>query len=131
VLFTGLVVGGRIWPDRALERFASLVADADARLLRDNGPWRDALLDDLRHPSRTTARAAARDFWLFARRWDVSLADVAVPVHVWHGSEDRNVPVAHARVIAARCPTAQLHPVPGGGHMLLGELDQIIASASQ
>jgi hypothetical protein len=31
-------------------------------------------------------------------------------------------------VIAARCPTAQLHVVEGGGHMLLGALDQIIDS---
>jgi hypothetical protein len=31
-------------------------------------------------------------------------------------------------VIAARCPTARLHIVEGGGHMLLSQLDQIIES---
>jgi hypothetical protein len=31
-------------------------------------------------------------------------------------------------VIAARCPTARLHIVEGGGHMLLSRLDQIIES---
>jgi hypothetical protein len=36
--------------------------------------------------------------------------------------------VAHARVIAARYPTARLHIVEGGGHMLLNRLDQIIES---
>ncbi len=36
------------------------------------------------------------------------------------------MPVAHARVIAAACPTARLHIVEGGGHMLLSQLDQII-----
>jgi pimeloyl-ACP methyl ester carboxylesterase len=45
---------------------------------------------------------------------------------MWHGTEDRNVPVAHARVIAAACPAARLHIVGGGGHMLLSQLDQII-----
>jgi pimeloyl-ACP methyl ester carboxylesterase len=86
-------------------------------------------LEDLRNPSRTTARAAARDFWLFTRRWDVNLADPTVPAHVWHGTEDRNVPVAHARVLGPRCPTARIHIVDGGGHMLLGQLDQILAAA--
>jgi pimeloyl-ACP methyl ester carboxylesterase len=57
---------------------------------------------------------------------DVDIADIAVPVQMWHGTEDRNVPVAHARVFAAACPAARLHLVGGGGHMLLSQLDQII-----
>jgi pimeloyl-ACP methyl ester carboxylesterase len=76
------------------------------RHARDRGlafiaPDRDGFLDDLRHPSPTTARATARDFWLFARGWDVDIADIAdiaVPAHV------------------------------GGGHMLLSHLDKIIES---
>ncbi len=111
-----------------LDRFAALLAEPDARLLRENPEVREGFLDDLRHPSPTTARAAARDFWLFAREWDVDLAGLTVPAHIWHGTADRNVPVAHARVIADRCPTARLHLVEGGGHMLLSHLDQIIES---
>jgi pimeloyl-ACP methyl ester carboxylesterase len=68
--------------------------------------------------------------WLFARGWGVDLADMAVPAHIWHGTEDRNVPVAHARVIGALCPGARLHIVEGGGHLLLGQIDQIIDSLS-
>jgi pimeloyl-ACP methyl ester carboxylesterase len=127
VLFTAIIRAGRRHPERTLLRFAGLLAEPDARLLHDNAAFRDAFLDDLRHPSVTAASAAARDFWLFARRWDIELADMAVPAHVWHGTKDRNVPVAHARVIVARCPTARLHIVDGGGHMLLGQLGEIIA----
>ena len=53
---------------------------------------------------------------------------MAVPAHIWHGTADRNVPVAHARVIAARCPAARLHIVEGGGHLLLSHVDEILAS---
>lgn len=127
-LFAAVGRAGRARPEKTLDRFAAMLAEPDARLLRDRPDVRNGFLDDLRHPSPTMARAAARDFWLFARRWDVELADMAVPAHVWHGTEDRNVPVAHARVIAARCPTARLHIVEGGGHMLLSHLDQIIES---
>ena len=78
----------------------------------------------------SSRRRAARDSWLFARAWDVDLGRMAVPLHVWHGDRDRNVPVAHARVIAARCPHAELHIVEGGGHMPLRHLDQILASVT-
>jgi pimeloyl-ACP methyl ester carboxylesterase len=127
-LFAALIGVGRWRPEKALDRFTAMLAEPDARLVRDNPDVRAGFLDDLRHPSPTTARAAARDFWLFARQWDVDLADMAVPAHIWHGTADRNVPVAHARVIAALCPAARLHIVDGGGHLLLGQIDQIIDS---
>lgn len=129
-LFAVITRAGRSRPERALNRFAGMLAEPDARLVRDDPQVRAGFLDDLRHPSPTSARAAARDFWLFARGWDVDLADMAVPAHIWHGTEDRNVPVAHARVIASRCPAARLHIVEGGGHMLLGQIDRIIDSLS-
>lgn len=125
--FALTVRAGRARPEAMLDRFADLLAEPDARLLQENADIRQSFLDDLRHPSKTTARAAARDFWLFTRPWDINLSDLRTPAHIWHGTQDRNVPVAHARVIAARCPTARLHIVDGGGHMLLSQLDQILA----
>lgn len=127
LLFAGALRAGRRRPERALERFARWLAEPDARLLLDDTAVRRAFLDDLRHPSPSAAKAAARDFRLFARAWDVDLAAMAVPVHVWHGTDDRNVPVAHARVLAARCPTVALHLVDGGGHLLLSELGAVLA----
>jgi hypothetical protein len=67
VLFAAMTAAGRGRPEKTLGRFASLLAKPDADLLRDNAGLRDAFLDDLRHPSPTAAKAAARDFWLFAR----------------------------------------------------------------
>ncbi len=127
LLFAAMVRTSRAHPDKALDRFARMLAQPDALLLRDNAIVRRAFLDDLSHPSPTTAKAAARDFWLFAPRWDIDLRKMTVPVHIWHGTEDRNVPVEHARVIASLCPNAQLHIVEGGGHILLSQLGQVIA----
>jgi pimeloyl-ACP methyl ester carboxylesterase len=128
VLLAAMVSGGRTNPEQALDRSADRVAEPDARLMRDDEAVRSAFLDDLRHLSPTTARAAARDFALFARPWNVELTAIKAPTHVWHGTEDRNVPVAHAHVIAARCPAARLQIVEGGGHMLLEQLDAIFAA---
>ena len=121
---------GRRRPERTVDRFAAMLAEPDRRLLLQDAELRDALVEDFRHPAPSTARAAARDFRLFARRWDVDLGAVVVPVHLWHGTADRNVPVAHARVVAARCPVARLHVVEGGGHLLLAQLDEILAAVS-
>lgn len=125
--FAPMVRAGRRNPVRTLARLAAMSAEPDARLLLNDPTTRRAMLDDLVHASPGTARAAARDFWLFAHEWDVNLGQATVPVDVWHGTVDRNVPVEHGHVIARLCPTAHLHDVEGGGHLLLSEVDQILA----
>jgi pimeloyl-ACP methyl ester carboxylesterase len=128
LMFNLMARAGRTKSEQALGRLAAMSADVDATILREDAAIRDAMLDDLRHASPTTGRAAARDFWLFARAWDVDISQIRVPVDVWQGSEDRNVPPAHGRVIASRCPTAELHVVEGGGHLLINSLDEILNS---
>jgi pimeloyl-ACP methyl ester carboxylesterase len=118
-VFAAILRAGRTRSEHTLRRSAALLAKPDADLLRDDAGLRDGFLDDLRHPSPTAVRAAARDFWLFARRWDVDLAGMAVPAHIWHGTRTATFP-SRAYVIAARCPAARLHIIGGGGHMLLG-----------
>jgi len=56
-LFAVILRIGRSSPEKALDRFARLLAEPDARLLRDEVDVRDAFLDDLHHPSPTAARA--------------------------------------------------------------------------
>lgn len=128
LLLTPVIRAGRTRPEKSLRRFTAMLAEPDARLLAQDAAIRNALLDDWRQSSPTSAQAMARDFWLFAHPWDIDLANLAVPAHIWHGSLDRNVPVAHAHLIAARCPAARLHIVDGGGHLLFDHLGQIITS---
>lgn len=125
-IFNAMTRVGKKNPVRALDRLAAMSAEVDAVILREDPNIRDAMLDDLREASATTGRAAARDFWLYARAWDVDISQITVPVDVWQGTEDKNVPLAHGKVIARRCPTAQLHLVEGGGHLLINQMDQIL-----
>jgi pimeloyl-ACP methyl ester carboxylesterase len=106
------------------------MAPADAEVLRDDPATREAMLDDFRNPAPTTARATARDFALFAKPWDIDLGAVAAHVDVWHGDEDRNVPVQHGRLLARVLPDAELHEIEGGGHLLLGQLDDVLGGLS-
>jgi pimeloyl-ACP methyl ester carboxylesterase len=56
---------------------------------------------------------------LMGGEWGFRLEDVTVPVRIWQGTDDRNVPLAHAEYMAAVIPDARLHRYAGEGHLLL------------
>jgi pimeloyl-ACP methyl ester carboxylesterase len=113
-------------PDAALRAVSRMLPDPDVRLL-ERPDVRAAFLQDLSQPSGTTARATAQDFVLFARDWGFRLQDIAVPVHVWHGDLDRNVPFAQGTFVAEHIPGAELHACPGEGHLLgVAHLEEIL-----
>lgn len=51
---------------------------------------------------------------LLRRAWGLDLSEVRVPIELWHGERDRNVPVAHAHRMAAALPDCHmtLFPAP-------------------
>jgi pimeloyl-ACP methyl ester carboxylesterase len=68
-------------------------------------------------------RQGTRGFALEARLlvipWGFHLEEITIPVHIWHGSEDVDTPVAMAKAVAARIPNSHQTICPGEGHMLL------------
>jgi len=113
-----MTAAARRWPEKAMDSFRRQLPAPDAEVLGRPEVFR-AFVDDLRHASRTAARAAVQDFALFCHGWGFDLEEISVPVHVWQGDEDRNVPLAHGRLQASRIPGAVLHECPGEGHMLV------------
>jgi len=121
---------GRRWPERAMSAFRRQLPAPDAEVLA-RPEVLAAFVEDLRDASRTAARAAVQDFALFARDWGFRLEDIAVPVHVWQGDVDRNVPPAHAKLQARRIPGAVLHECPGEGHMLvIDHMEEILRAVT-
>ena len=49
--------------------------------------------------------------------WGFRLNEIPGPVHVFHGTEDRHVPVAYAHHLAENIPHCQLHLLEGEGHL--------------
>ncbi|WP_448628308.1 alpha/beta fold hydrolase [Geodermatophilus sp. URMC 64] len=68
---------------------------------------------------RNGAAALAEDRALLFRPWGFPLAAVRQHVHVWHGTQDWQVPAALGRVLAAMLPSASLHWFAGEGHFLV------------
>jgi pimeloyl-ACP methyl ester carboxylesterase len=65
------------------------------------------------------AKGAAYDVQLYAREWDFSLDEIQMPLTLFHGEQDRNVPIAPVRQVVANLPTAKLITYPDEGHISL------------
>jgi pimeloyl-ACP methyl ester carboxylesterase len=71
----------------------------------------------------------------FTRRWGFDVDPIAVPVSVWHGAQDRMVPIAHGEWLAAHIPDATAHFLPDEGHLSIGVahlgtiVDELLAQA--
>lgn len=121
----------RRWPDFAIRATSGQFSTSDMETM--NRPEvKSAYIASYRSAPSTTALAAAQDFSLFARDWGFRLEDITVPAHVWHGDDDRNVPVSHGRLQAARIPRARMHDCPGEGHLLaLDRLEEILRTVRE
>lgn len=102
--------------ERAIDLFASMMPPGDKRVFADP-EVRRMFQDDIQHGSRNYMQAAFLDAILFGRDWGFSLADVAVPIHLWYGDADNIVPVSHGEHIAAKLPQAVLRVRAEEGHL--------------
>ena len=53
----------------------------------------------------------------FAAPWGFELGDVEVPVHMWYGEADRNVPIEAVQKMASQLPVESFEIIPGAGHL--------------
>ena len=67
---------------------------------------------------RQGVRGVALDLKLEARPWGFALQDISMPVHVWHGEQDKLVPVEQGRIQAKTIPNAIARFFPNEGHTL-------------
>ena len=62
---------------------------------------------------------AYRDLLLVSRPWHLDLKRLTVPVFMWHGTADTNVPISTARAFSGLIPGCETHFIPDAGHQLL------------
>jgi pimeloyl-ACP methyl ester carboxylesterase len=108
----------RRWPEMAMRASAGQSSRSDSAIM-SRPEVHSAYVNAYRRAPSTSALAAAQDFSLFASDWGFRLEDITPPVHIWHGDDDRNVPISHGRRQAERIPVAWLHECPGEGHLLV------------
>ncbi len=113
------------WPARALNFWLKHLPPSDAAILCRPDVRDMAELDAARSP-RSIGKSAAQDFELFATDWGFDLGTIKVPVDIWQGSADLNVPPQHARLLQAAIPGSVLHEIVGEGHfMIIDHIEEI------
>jgi pimeloyl-ACP methyl ester carboxylesterase len=108
----------RRWPDRMIGLMERQLPPADVDVI-SRPEIRALFVEDARRTSRTASRAMRQDFELFASPWGFELSDIDVPVHLWQGDADVNVPPVHAVQQHRAIPGSVLHECHGEGHLLV------------
>lgn len=96
------------------ESMAKGASESDLRAMAKVDPA--VLMGATREALHDNGRPATEEMLMIARPWGFALSDIAAPVAVWHGTEDRNVPVVLARKIVEDLPNAELRLFDGEGH---------------
>jgi len=124
-------LGLRCAPGCVLAGLAASLPEVD-RAIFARPEVRTLLRDDALEALRQGPRGAAQELLLFSRPWDFSLAEIRMPVRLWHGAADAQVPVAIARRVAAAIPDCRASFIPGAGHLwILDHVDEILAALEQ
>lgn len=113
--------------DEVAAALGDLVSDVDRRALTDEFADYTAALF---RASVAGGTAGWRDDDLaFVADWGFDLGSITAPVSLWQGAEDRMVPFAHGRWLAANVPGATVHLEPAEGHLslLLNAFDAVVA----
>lgn len=62
-------------------------------------------------------RGATHEGILYSKPWGFDLESITIPVSIWQGDLDVNVPQSNSRLIAERVPNASITIIEGGGHL--------------
>jgi pimeloyl-ACP methyl ester carboxylesterase len=91
---------------------------------------RNILQDSIREAFRCGGRGALEELRLYASEWGLDLARIDCPVHLWHGEQDRTVPVIMGRHLAATIPDCRARFYWEEGHFSLpvNHMEEILAT---
>jgi pimeloyl-ACP methyl ester carboxylesterase len=101
---------------RDLSQMKSMLPQPDYDAFEHSGRY-EAFGYILREAMRQGTRGAAWDMRMYVHPLDVRLQDIHMPLHVFHGEKDANVPIALVRDALAAIPTAKLVTYPHEAHL--------------
>ncbi|TMK34364.1 MAG: alpha/beta hydrolase [Actinobacteria bacterium] len=110
-------VGAATSPQDLIDAIGGLLPDVDRAAL--TGAFADTLLASGRRAVSNGIWGWFDDDFAFTRDWGFALSEIAVPVALWQGGEDRMVPFAHGEWLSAHVAGVRAHLTDGDGHLSL------------
>ncbi|MDQ3938549.1 MAG: alpha/beta hydrolase [Chloroflexota bacterium] len=105
-------------PVRFFEESVADMIEADRAILAEP-QVRGRMIANSAELYRHGGRGIYDEALVLARRWGFNLADIRVPVHIWHGELDPTVPAGMAHYLARVVPGARATFYADEGHQLL------------
>jgi len=102
-------------PGAALDAAMADAPESDREMLKRTD-LRALLAESLREAFANGPQGWFDDAWALTTSWGFELRGVAVPVHMWCGELDRNVPTRAVERMAAELDVESLEIIPGAGH---------------
>jgi pimeloyl-ACP methyl ester carboxylesterase len=90
----------------------------DQAALADPQVWR-MLLDETREAFRQGTGGVVHDAAIYKRPWGFHPGQVQLPVNLWQGEADHEVPPRIGRALAQALPNCRAHFIEGEGHISL------------
>ena len=120
-LFLWFVMGvmPRMAPNRFVAQANSLLPEPDRRIVADDPAFQKGFLCMVREAMRQGTRGAFHESLLTVTDCRFRLQDIHMPVSLWHGEADQNIPVEMARFAAAAIPQCEAKFYPEEGHLSL------------
>jgi hypothetical protein len=112
--------------EQVLAELGQLVSPPDAEVL--TGDYAEFVAGELREALRSGIWGWFDDDVAILGDWGFDLDRIEVPVRIWHGRDDRFVPVAHGLWLAEHVAGATAHILDGHGHLslALGHFGEIL-----
>lgn len=102
-------------PGAAIDAVMADAPAADQEMLR-RPALRAVVLESLREAFANGPQGWFDDSWALVTHWGFDLREISVPVRMWCGELDRNVPASAVQRMAAQLDVESLEILPGAGH---------------
>jgi pimeloyl-ACP methyl ester carboxylesterase len=117
-LLEAALAGGRLAPAVPEHELATLEAIPGLT---------EMVMEDLAAVTGHGWAGVVADDLALAGPWEFPLAEITVPLMLWHGDLDTLVPFGHSEYVASQVPGAEVHRCAGQGHFaMFGHQEEIL-----
>lgn len=114
-------------PDAGIDTVGDRFAAVDKSVLQ-RPEVRAVFRQDFSAAVQHGTKGYVRDARIFSKPWGFDLDEISVPVDLWHGELDTNVPMPMARYMAEEIPVCTPHIYSDEGHFLVFDYGEKILS---
>lgn len=120
-LYLGMMLGllPRVFPGMFVAGASAVLPEPDRTIVQSTAGFKQGFIAMVREAARQGTRGAFLESLLTVTDTGFQLQDIRMPVFLWHGEKDQNIPVEMARYMAAAIPRCTAEFYPEEGHLSL------------